>query len=154
MDREQLAFWAESLNCLKGFMPVHALMLLLPLAWAVTGKGSWQVPAWIAAYGLACVGLAMVGIRWGLAHRWRDPAMLTLQIWSNLGLVALIYTLVPPARSVALQVMCLVLVHERRGLTEQQSQLVSLWVTLLLLAGVAWLGRFNIQSLAFDQELI
>lgn len=139
---------------LKGFLPVQALLLTVAVTQACAGFVGWSMVGVLV--GLACGStlLAALGIRAGWGVRWADPALLTLQILMNLLLVAVVYTCVPGARSVALQTMCLLLVYDMHRLSFRQMRLVSIWSVVSLLIGVAWSYGGNAGLDAIEQEVL
>jgi diguanylate cyclase len=128
--------------------PVYAVWMALELYAASRGIISWQVAALLVAYSV--VGLLGIYtlLRSGLSQRLRDASLTLEQEVFAMGAILLAYVLVPPTRSAALQVMCLVLVFGMFTLKPREV-VIACYFAVGMLAPTA-LALWGLQAGQFD----
>jgi diguanylate cyclase len=87
------------------------------------------------AYTIAGLLLFYLLIDRGISARWRDPMMTFPQVLFGISLVALAYVVMPSARALAMQWLCLIIVYDVRRLGKGQT-----WVATGLAMVVPFIG--------------
>jgi len=114
--------------------PIYLFIAML----LVICAGMGFVQPWQSA---AVIGYSAIGftafftlVRTGMVAHAREPTLAFPQVVFNAGLVLLAYALIPLARGLALQWLCLIILFDMRRLTVMQVRMAALGSYLLLIA--------------------
>lgn len=107
----------------------------------------------LTAYSLSGLGLFYVLLRGGFTAKLRDPALTFAQVLFSLGAVGLSYALIEPARALALEWLCLILVFSMRHLSTWQSRGAALGAVGLLFVTSLVRWRIDPAGIQLQNEL-
>jgi len=111
------------------------VMLLLVICTAMGFVQPWQ-SACVVGYNVVGLGIFYMLVRSGLAARAKEPTLAFPQVLFNASMVILAYALIPLARGLALQWLCMIILFDMRRLSAAQVRWVAASAYALLLGTV------------------
>lgn len=117
-------------------LPSYLVVALLLGTCAAMGfVQPWQA-AGVIGYNVAGLGVFYALVRSGIAARAKEPTLAFPQVLFNASLVILAYALIPLARGLALQWLCMLILFDMRRLSAAQVRWVTISAYALLLGTV------------------
>lgn len=129
------------------------VMLLLGICAAMGFVQPWQ-SAVVVAYTAAGLGIFYALVRSGVAARTKEPTLAFPQVLFNASLVILAYALIPLARGLALQWLCMIILFDMRRLSAAQVRWVTFSAYALLLGTVCAILQIAPGSIDMVAEFI
>lgn len=123
---------------------IGVLMGLLP-GWKVALLASCSFTGLMVFYGL---------MRSGWHLRRREPSLAYARVLFSVCCVALAYALLEPARGLALQYLCVILVFDMTRLTTRQVRMAAMLTPVLIVATLVAAWHLGLASLDFNTEVV
>ncbi|HIV71809.1 MAG TPA: diguanylate cyclase [Candidatus Aquabacterium excrementipullorum] len=127
---------------------------------AVLGMASWMglMPAWkiilLATGSFSGLAVFYVLMRSGWSLRRQEPTLAFARVLFSIGCVALAYALLEPARGLALQYLCIILVFDMNRLTTRQVRMAAIAAPLLIVATLLLTWRLGLATVDVDTEVV
>lgn len=125
-------------------LSIGALMGLLP-GWKVAVLATFSFSGLLVFYVLMRSG-------WHLGRR--EPTLAFARVMFSIACVALAYALLEPARGLALQYLCIILVFDMSRLTSRQVRLAAVAAPLLIVATLVSAWSVGLATADFNTEVV
>lgn len=113
----------------------------------------WKVSL-IAALSFGGLAVFYALMRSGWHLRWREPTLAFARVLFSIACVALSYALLPPARGLALQYLCIILVFDMNRLTPGQVRFAAIAAPLFIVATLLATLSLGLSTADFDTEVV
>jgi diguanylate cyclase (GGDEF)-like protein len=127
--------------------------LLLEICTAMGFVQPWQ-SACVLAYNVVGLGIFYALVRSGVAARAKEPTLAFPQVLFNASMVMLAYALIPLARGLALQWLCMIILFDMRRLSAAQVRLAAFSAYALLLGTVYAILKIAPDSIDMGAEFV
>ncbi|MGH6647650.1 MAG: diguanylate cyclase [Aquabacterium sp.] len=136
-------------------LPSYLFIAVLLLACAGLGfVQPWQTAA-VLGYNVAGIGAFYVLVRTGMAQALaKDPSLAFQRVMFNASMVMLAYALIPLARGLALQWLCMTILFDMRRLSALQVRVVAASAYAMLIGVVLLILEVSPSSIDRDAEFV